>query len=89
MKVPGLLVLAGSYTSLFISFPVCFINPCARALTQRGAELFRSTGILDEQALSIRAVPRTGLAVVDKVRCLCHPNLLQSKHLYTSVLGYC
>lgn len=55
-------------------------------MTQRGAELFRSIGVLDQQALSRRALSRTGLAVVDKVRYSCNLNLLQYKHLYTSVL---
>lgn len=76
LKVSGLLVLAGSCTSLFISFPVFFIHPCARALTQRGVELFRSVGVLEQQALSIRALPKTGLAVVDKVRYSCKLSLL-------------
>lgn len=89
LKVSGLLVLAGSCNSLFISFSVFFIHHCPRALTQRGAELFRSTGGLEKQKLSMRAVFRTGLAVVDKVRYLCSLKLLQHKHLYTSVLWYC
>lgn len=86
LKVSGLLGLAGSRNSLFISSPVFFIHHCPRALTQRGAELFMSTGGLEQQALSARAVFRTGLAVVDKVRYLCSLNLLQHKHLQTSVL---
>lgn len=85
LKVSGLLVLAGSCTSLCASFPVVFIHPCPRALTQRGAELFRSVGVLDQQAPNIRALSRTGPAAVDKVRYSCNLDLWQYKHLYPSV----